>query len=40
MSSGSRSKKAYDLEEMVARITPDTLHGEVDSGAPRGNEKW
>ena len=33
-------KKAYDLEEMVARITPDTLHAEVDSGAPRGNEEW
>ena len=40
MSSGSRSKKAYDLEAMVARITPDTLHAEVDSGAPRGNEEW
>ncbi len=33
-------KRAYDLEEMVARMTPDTLHAEVDTGAPQGNEEW
>lgn len=33
-------KKAYDLEEMLARMTPDTLHAEVDTGSPRGNEEW
>ena len=33
-------KRAYDLEEMVARMTPDTFHAEVDTGAPQGNEEW
>lgn len=33
-------KRAYDLKEMVARMTPDTLHAEVDTGSPQGNEEW
>ncbi len=33
-------KKAYDLEEMLAGITPETLHTEIDTGAPQGNEEW
>ena len=33
-------KRAYDLAEMLARITPDTLHTEVDTGSPQGNEEW
>ena len=33
-------RRAYDLEEMVARMTPDTLHAEVDTGSPQGREEW
>jgi len=28
----------YDLAEMIAAITPDNMHGAVDSGDPIGNE--
>lgn len=28
------------LEEMVEKITPETLHDEVDWGPPVGNEVW
>jgi antitoxin component of MazEF toxin-antitoxin module len=27
-------------EELVARITPENLHGETDTGSPRGREVW
>ena len=30
--------KVFSLEEMVARITPENRHTEVDWGAPQGNE--
>jgi antitoxin MazE len=30
----------YSLEDLLARITPDNLHGEQDTGAPQGNEVW
>jgi antitoxin MazE len=30
----------YDVETLVAGITPRNLHQEVDTGAPRGNEVW
>ena len=33
-------KKAYDLTEMVARITPETRHSEVDTGPAVGEEAW
>lgn len=33
-------KRAYRLADLVARITPDNLHAEVDTGPPRGNEEW
>ena len=33
-------KKAYNLAEMVAGITPDTLHAEVDTGTAQGQEDW
>lgn len=33
-------KKVYDLTEMVARITPETLHSEVDTGPAVGEEVW
>ena len=33
-------KRAYDLEQMLAQMTPDTLHAEVDTGSPQGREEW
>lgn len=34
------SRKTYGLVEMVARMSPETLHGEVDTGPPQGREEW
>jgi antitoxin MazE len=31
---------AYSLEELLAGITEENLHGETDWGAPVGNEVW
>jgi antitoxin MazE len=31
---------AYDLAELVARITPDNRHGEVEAGPGVGGEAW
>ena len=31
---------AYDLAELVSRITPDNLHDEVDFGRPVGKERF
>jgi antitoxin MazE len=33
-------RKEYDLGELVKRITPGNLHGEVDWGGPVGKEAW
>ncbi|WP_423930109.1 AbrB/MazE/SpoVT family DNA-binding domain-containing protein [Candidatus Palauibacter sp.] len=33
-------KEAHDLDEMLARMSPETLHGEVDTGPARGREVW
>jgi antitoxin MazE len=30
----------YDLDELLARITTDNRHEEVDTGNPTGNEVW
>lgn len=30
----------FTLEDLLAGITPDNLHGEVDTGAPVGKEVW
>jgi antitoxin MazE len=35
-----RTRKRYSLNELVNAITPDNLHGEVDSGSAVGNEFW
>ena len=29
-----------DLQELLAQITPDNLHGEVNFGKPTGREIW
>ena len=31
---------AYSLEELLSRVTPANLHGEVDTGDSRGAEAW
>ena len=33
-------KKKYGLTEMLAKITPENLHSEVDMGPPAGCEEW
>ena len=33
-------KRRYDLTEMLADISPDNLHEEIDSGPPVGRESW
>ncbi|WP_129676369.1 AbrB/MazE/SpoVT family DNA-binding domain-containing protein [Candidatus Chloroploca sp. Khr17] len=30
----------YSLEELLADITHDNLHGEQNTGRPEGNEAW
>ena len=41
MGTGSRAEqRGRELKAMAARMTPDTLHGEVDTGFPQGKEKW
>ena len=32
------SKRAYDLTEMLSRMSPETLHGEIDAGPDQGRE--
>ena len=34
------SKRAFDLTEMLARMSPETLHGEIDTGSAQGREEW
>ena len=35
-----RRKRRYNLDELIAGITPDNRHGEIDWGPPVGNEAW
>lgn len=30
----------FDIEELIARITPDNLHAETATGTAVGNEVW
>src|SRR5258706_53237 len=34
------AQRRYTLEELVARITPENRHEEIDWGPPVGNEVW
>jgi antitoxin MazE len=34
------AKPKVTLRDLVARITPETLHGEIDFGKPQGREVW
>lgn len=33
-------RKKYSLTELFAKITPESLHAEVDTGPPVGREEW
>ena len=35
-----KKHKKISLDELVAAITPDNVHGEVDWGNPVGKEVW
>ena len=33
-------KRAYDLTDMLARVTAENLHPELGAGPAPGNEEW
>ena len=33
-------KPEYTLDELLAAVTDENLHGEVDTGVPKGRETW
>ncbi len=33
-------KRNYDLDDLLAGVTPDNLHPEQDTGEAEGNEEW
>ena len=33
-------KSPLNLDELLAAVTPENLHGEVDTGPPVGRENW
>jgi len=35
-----RCRPEPSLEELLARVTPENLHGEADLGSPQGREAW
>ncbi|MDJ0621073.1 MAG: AbrB/MazE/SpoVT family DNA-binding domain-containing protein [Calothrix sp. MO_192.B10] len=35
-----RTRKRYSLDELIEGITPENLHGEINSGIAVGNEVW
>lgn len=35
-----RERKRYDLDELLAGVKPENLHGETDFGSPVGKEVW
>ena len=34
------TKREYDLDEMLSRVTAENLHSEWDTGSPLGKEGW
>jgi antitoxin MazE len=40
ISQSQRRKRRYTLDELVAGITPDNRHEEIDWGTPVGKEVW
>lgn len=35
-----RSVDDLNLDDLLARVTKDNIHGEVDTGPPTGREVW
>lgn len=35
-----RPAKRVRLDQLLAKITPENMHREVDTGNPMGNESW
>lgn len=35
-----REKQTYTLDDLLAGVKPDNLHGESDFGSPAGKEVW
>ena len=35
-----REKNSYDLDDLLAGVTPDNLHGATDFAGPVGKEVW
>ena len=33
-------RRVYRLEDLVKRISPKNVHGEIDTGTPVGREIW
>ena len=33
-------KRAYDLDDLLSRVTEDNLHPEQDAGDSQGHEEW
>ena len=33
-------RQRYSLETLISRITPENMHGEVNTGSPVGREAW
>lgn len=33
-------KSVYSLEELLAQVTPDNLHQEIETGSAVGSEAW
>ncbi len=33
-------RRSVNLDDLLARVTPENLHAEIDTGAPVGREAW
>ncbi len=34
------ARRRYSLDDLLAQVTDENIHGEIDSGPPVGNEAW
>lgn len=34
------AERRWTLAELLAAITPENIHAEVETGPPQGNETW
>ncbi|GAW94097.1 AbrB/MazE/SpoVT family DNA-binding domain-containing protein [Calderihabitans maritimus] len=33
-------RKRYTLEKLMSQVTPENIHGEIETGYPVGREEW